>query len=115
MAEGYTTLIETDELAAHLGDPEWAIVDCRFFLNHPELGRKQYIDAHIPGAVNVELAAIVDEPLTTNEPVTTMCGHGERAATAASLLERRNVGSIIAVGGPSDWSATTGRPLEARS
>ncbi len=28
----YTTLISTEELAAHLTDPDWAVVDCRFSL-----------------------------------------------------------------------------------
>jgi thiosulfate/3-mercaptopyruvate sulfurtransferase len=60
----FTTLIETEELAAHLGDPDWAILDCRFFLSHPELGRKQYLDAHIPGAVYVDLDHDLSGPVT---------------------------------------------------
>ena len=43
-----------------------------------------------------------------------MCGHGERAATAASLLERAGHTEIaILPGGPPDWSHVTGLPLEA--
>lgn len=65
MAVGpFTTLIETDELAAHLDDPNWAIIDCRFFLNHPELGYKQYLDAHIPGAVYAHLDDDLSSPVT---------------------------------------------------
>jgi thiosulfate/3-mercaptopyruvate sulfurtransferase len=60
----YTTLIESEELAAHLGDPDWAIIDCRFFLNHPELGEKQYLDAHIPGAVYAHLDNDLSGPVT---------------------------------------------------
>ncbi len=60
----YTTLIETSELAVRLGDPDWAIVDCRFFLNHPELGEKQYLDAHIPGAVYAHLDHDLSGPVT---------------------------------------------------
>lgn len=60
----FTTLIETAEVAAHLGDPNWAIMDCRFFLNHPELGRKQYLDAHIPGAVYADLEEELSGPVT---------------------------------------------------
>lgn len=60
----FTTLIETAELAAHLDNPNWAIVDCRFFLNHPELGRKQYLDAHIPGAVYADLDEDLSGPVT---------------------------------------------------
>jgi rhodanese-related sulfurtransferase len=42
-----------------------------------------------------------------------MCGRGERAATAASVLERagRRDLSILA-GGPADWAAATGRRLD---
>lgn len=63
----YTTLIETDELAAHLGDEWWAIIDCRFFLNHPELGEKQYLDAHIPGAVYAHLDNDLSGPIVAGE------------------------------------------------
>ncbi len=34
----YTTLIEPHELAAHLGNPDWAILDCRFDLARPAWG-----------------------------------------------------------------------------
>ncbi|TRZ90015.1 MAG: sulfurtransferase, partial [Rhodocyclaceae bacterium] len=44
------TLISTDELAAHLGDPHWIIIDCRFSLADTEHGRRAYAKAHIPGA-----------------------------------------------------------------
>lgn len=59
----FTTLIESAELAAHLEDPDWAIIDCRFFLNHPELGRKQYLEAHIPGAVYADLDQDLSGPV----------------------------------------------------
>ena len=49
----YTTLVSTDLLARHLND--WAIVDCRFDLQHESLGRDQYAAAHIPGAVYASL------------------------------------------------------------
>jgi hydroxyacylglutathione hydrolase len=43
-----------------------------------------------------------------------MCGHGERAASAASVLERAGrPGAAIVLGGPPDWSDATGRPLDA--
>jgi thiosulfate/3-mercaptopyruvate sulfurtransferase len=63
-SELFTTLIETNDVAAHLDDPNWAFVDCRFFLNHPELGRKQYLDAHIPGAVYADLDHDLSGPVT---------------------------------------------------
>jgi thiosulfate/3-mercaptopyruvate sulfurtransferase len=46
----YSTLISVADLAAHLADPAWVIVDCRFDLARPEAGREAYASAHIPGA-----------------------------------------------------------------
>ncbi|HEV3365599.1 MAG TPA: rhodanese-like domain-containing protein, partial [Acidimicrobiia bacterium] len=44
-------------------------------------------------------------------PVAVMCGHGERAATAASLHERAGRKDVaVVVGGPDDW-ASSGRRL----
>ena len=57
----YTTLISTDELAAHLGDPDWAIIDCRFTLGIIERGRRDYLQSHIIGAVYAHL----DEDLSS--------------------------------------------------
>ena len=53
----YTTLIAADALAAHLDDPTWAVIDCRFSLADPEKGRRDYLAAHIPGAVYAHLDA----------------------------------------------------------
>lgn len=46
----HTTLIDTATLAAHLDDPGWVVVDCRFDLANPAAGRAQYAKSHIPGA-----------------------------------------------------------------
>lgn len=51
----YQTLISTAELSAHLDDLNWAIIDCRFSLGDPDLGRRDYVAAHIPGAVYAHL------------------------------------------------------------
>src|SRR6476620_6058725 len=47
----YTTLVDTAALAANLGDPSLAIVDCRFDLKDTTAGERAYATAHIPGAV----------------------------------------------------------------
>ncbi|HUY51234.1 MAG TPA: rhodanese-like domain-containing protein [Streptosporangiaceae bacterium] len=48
-----------------------------------------------------------------DQPVVTMCGHGERAATAASVLERAgHAGVAVLAGGPPDWPDATGVALE---
>lgn len=51
----YKTLISTIELSHRLGRQEWAVVDCRFSLANPTLGRQEYLAAHIPGAVYAHL------------------------------------------------------------
>ncbi len=46
----YTTLISTADLAAHLENPNWVVIDCRFRLDDAAAGRQAYLAAHIPGA-----------------------------------------------------------------
>jgi thiosulfate/3-mercaptopyruvate sulfurtransferase len=60
----YTTLIGTDELAKHLGDPDWVIVDCRFTLSDPEAGRRGYDAGHLPGARYAHLDEDLSGPRT---------------------------------------------------
>ncbi len=48
-------LVTARELAAHLEDPDWRIVDCRFELLDPGKGRADYLAGHIPGAVYAHL------------------------------------------------------------
>jgi len=50
-----TTLLSPAELAPHLADPEWAIIDCRFTLADKERGLRDYLASHIPGAVYAHL------------------------------------------------------------
>ena len=72
----------------------------------------EYGAGHVPGAALVELGslpALADG--LASDAVTVMCGHGERAMTAASLLERAGGRSSVLVGGAEDWSRALGRPL----
>ncbi|NET45764.1 sulfurtransferase [Okeania sp. SIO2B3] len=48
-------LISPQWLVDHLNEPDLIIIDCRFSLADPELGQKQYQDAHIPGAFYFDL------------------------------------------------------------
>lgn len=71
----------------------------------------EYTAGHVPGAALVELGSLRARTAElATEPVTVMCGHGERAATAASLLERAGGNSSVFVGGIRDWSRAVGRP-----
>jgi len=51
----YKTIISTKELQEHLGDPALAILDCRYYLDEPEQGYQEYLEAHIPGAIYVHM------------------------------------------------------------
>ncbi len=62
-----TTIVSTNELAAHLQDPSWAIVDCRFDLANPARGRRDYLAGHIPGAVYADLDGDLSSPVVRGE------------------------------------------------
>jgi hydroxyacylglutathione hydrolase len=72
----------------------------------------EYATGHLPGAVNIELGAVSNVELAAG-PLTVMCGHGERAMTAASILAVGGRDEIAVLdGGPDMWSTATGNPLE---
>jgi len=50
-AARYTTLIGTAELARHLGDAAFVVVDVRHDLAKPDYGDEAYAQSHVPGAV----------------------------------------------------------------
>lgn len=60
----FTTLIGTGELAAHVADPGWITIDCRFQLADDTWGQRQYLTAHIPGAVYAHLNRDLSGPPT---------------------------------------------------
>ncbi len=60
----YTPLISTADLAPHLADPQWVVVDCRFDLANPGWGEEQYREGHIPGAVYAHLDRDLSGPKT---------------------------------------------------
>jgi rhodanese-related sulfurtransferase len=72
----------------------------------------EYAAGHVPGARHVELGAVPTTAIP-DEPITVMCGHGERAMTAASLLAARGHRHVsVFAGGPGSWAAHHRRPLE---
>jgi glyoxylase-like metal-dependent hydrolase (beta-lactamase superfamily II) len=73
----------------------------------------EFAAGHLPGATHIELGALATGAAAMPaEPVIVMCGHGERAMTAASLLARTGTRDLaVLVGGAEDWSDATGRPL----
>jgi len=51
----YTTLISAADLAAHIADPDWVVVDCRHDLMNLSAGREAYNAGHLPGAVFADM------------------------------------------------------------
>ena len=102
MAEkvAHTTLITTPGLQPHLGDPDWAIVDCR--------AGPQYLAGHIPGAVHLSKGVIerdvekaVPDPAA---PVVLYCGSGFRSALAADNLQKMGYQNVFSMdGGMRGW------------
>jgi hydroxyacylglutathione hydrolase len=69
--------------------------------------RNEFESGHVPGSVNVELGSAAAAAAALPEgPLTVMCGHGERAMTAASIL---------LAGGRADVSVVVGGPAEVAS
>jgi rhodanese-related sulfurtransferase len=99
-------LLSADQLTAHSSA---AVLDIR---QHGE-----YAAGHVPGARNIELAALAEHLVDVPAgPVVVMCGHGERAMTAASILERHGRTEIrVLDGGPGDYSHALGQDLQDRS
>src|SRR5690349_8513444 len=60
----FTTLIEPQTLAQHLGQPGWAVVDCRFVLTDPQAGRKAWTQSHIAGALYAHIDEDLSSPIT---------------------------------------------------
>lgn len=75
--------------------------------------RHEYRAGHVPGADHVELGALVDRVREVPDaPLVVMCGHGERAMSAASLLARAGRRDVTVLeGGPEDWAEKTGNAL----
>jgi hydroxyacylglutathione hydrolase len=73
----------------------------------------EFRDGHLPGARHVELGALADRVAQLPaRPTVVMCGHGERAMGAASLLARAGrSGLAVLAGGAQEWASTTARPL----
>jgi glyoxylase-like metal-dependent hydrolase (beta-lactamase superfamily II)/rhodanese-related sulfurtransferase len=89
---------------------------------------REFTQGHLPHASHVELGSLASPaaaadpaatvaatvPLAEDEqaPVVVMCGHGERAMGAASLLARLGHTNLAVLdGGPDDWASATGHHL----
>mgnify|MGYP001827696937 CR=1 FL=1 len=98
----YQTLISTEALAAHLKDPDWAVVDCRFALTDTEQGRRAYRQSHIAGAVYAHLDEDLSGPIiagqTSRHPLPSV-EHFVRTLSDWGVDERVQVVAYDALGG----------------
>lgn len=75
----------------------------------------EYAAGHVRGARNIELGALLRHLAEVPDgPVAVMCGHGERAMSAASILARAGrAGVSVLDGGPRAWARAAGSALES--
>lgn len=59
----FTTLINAEQLATHLSEPNWRVIDCRFSLDNPARGYQDYLVSHIPGALYAHLNDDLSAPV----------------------------------------------------
>lgn len=59
----FGTLIQPHELAAHLDDERWVLLDCRFELANPAVGRAAFAAGHLPGAQYASLDEDLSSPV----------------------------------------------------
>jgi len=72
----------------------------------------EWATGHIPGARHVELGRVTASTgAIPAGPLTIYCGHGERAMTAASLLEGQGRGSLAVLDGGFDAWRSANRPI----
>jgi len=69
----YKTLISTEELSSIIDHKDLVILDCRFALAEPALGRKLYLKSHVSGAyfmdINLDLSSPVIKGITGRHPL----------------------------------------------
>jgi glyoxylase-like metal-dependent hydrolase (beta-lactamase superfamily II)/rhodanese-related sulfurtransferase len=75
--------------------------------------RSEFAAGHVPNAINMELGDTAQQASALPAgPLTVMCGHGERAMSALSILEAQGRTDVaVLVGGPSDVVAARHQSL----
>ena len=60
----FDTLIDCEQLAGQLDNPDWRIFDCRFDLAATSRGEQAYAEAHLPDAIYAHLDRDLSSPIT---------------------------------------------------
>ncbi|MVN88561.1 sulfurtransferase [Deinococcus sp. HMF7620] len=58
-----TPLVPADWLLAHVHDPRVRVLDCRYALSDPLLGRLAYLEGHVPDAIYADLEIDLSGPV----------------------------------------------------
>jgi thiosulfate/3-mercaptopyruvate sulfurtransferase len=82
----FSTLISVADAAAHLDDPAWLFVDCRFVLGQPGAGRTAYLAGHLAGAVYADLDEDLSGPVVPGETGRHPLPEQDRFAATATWL-----------------------------
>lgn len=64
----YTTLINSNELAGHVNDSNWVILDCRHDLLNPTAGSDAFAAGHIQNAQFADIDTALSGPKTARGP-----------------------------------------------
>src|SRR5262249_9789064 len=89
----FHTLITTDELAGHLSDETFSIVDCRYNLADVEWGTVAYASSHVPGAAYANL----DQDLSGKKSARNGRHPLPAPETAARVFGRLGIGKGVQV------------------
>ncbi|MCH7230177.1 MBL fold metallo-hydrolase [Glycomyces sp. L485] len=100
--DGPTTAIPVLDAAAAAKSGSSIVLDVR--------QDSEYATGHLPGAVGIELGALSSADLPPG-PLLSMCGHGERAMTGASIAARRGSRVAVLADSPSALARATGTRL----
>jgi thiosulfate/3-mercaptopyruvate sulfurtransferase len=100
-----TSLIEPAELAPHVTDPSWVVLDCRFELTRPAWGASAHAQGHIPGALHAHLETDLSGPISPATGRHPLPDPGSLAATLGAFGIDETVQVIAYDQGPGAYAA----------
>jgi thiosulfate/3-mercaptopyruvate sulfurtransferase len=80
-----SNLVSAAWLFEHLNSPNVIVVDCRFSLADPQLGRQQYDQCHIPGAFYLDLNQDLSSPVQAHGGRHPLPNPNQLAATLGAI------------------------------
>ena len=90
------SLVNTTELSGLLRQPHLVILDCRYSLADFDLGRREYFQAHIPGAVFMDIGLDLSSPVIKGVTGRHPLPHPEVLASSLRAAGVSNESQVIA-------------------